>query len=158
MANSWQNLEIEVWIAENWLPDNIGNRLSFSKTKILLTSGGEFEFDAVSNDTKIIANISTGALKTASGKHGSGKVHKIRSDIYFLLLTPAKRKLMILSELDMYEWWINEKERGRVPAEIEIIHVEIPKTLNSSLQISRDQAAQEVTPKAPSFHDPDIRL
>ncbi|MDE0478982.1 MAG: hypothetical protein OXI13_05065, partial [Gammaproteobacteria bacterium] len=110
MAKSKTNVAVEVWITEEWLPEHIGKDLSFSKTKLPLTSGGEFEFDAVSNDAHIIANISTSALKTARGKYGSGKVQKIRSDIYFLLLARATRKLMVLSEQDMYDWWIKEKE------------------------------------------------
>ena len=148
MANSKPNEQVEVWIAENWLPEHFGNGLSFSKSKLPLTPGGEFEFDAVSNDAQIIANISTSALKTAGGNSGSGKVQKIRSDIYFLLLARATRKLMVLSERDMYDWWIKEKERGRIPAEIELVLVNIPKELDSVLRASRQQASQEVSPNS----------
>lgn len=155
MAKSKTNEEVEVWIAENWLPEHIGKNLSFSKIKLPLTPGGEFEFDAVSNDAQIIANISTSALKTASGNSGSGKVQKIRSDIYFLLLARAARKLMVLSEQDMYDWWIKEKERGRVPAEIELVLVGIPEELDSALRTSRQQASQEVTPITAPLHDPE---
>ena len=111
-----------------------------------LCSGGTFTFDAVSTDGRIVANISTGGLKTSSGKYGSGKVHKIRSDVFFLLLVKAERTLMLLTEQDMYNWWVAEAQKGRVPARVEFVHVEIPLWLNEKLRVSRWKAAREVTP------------
>ncbi len=121
-------------------------RKRFSKKKVQLTSGGCFEFDAVSPDDKIVANISTSSVKTKNGKHASGKVTKVRSDIYFLLLANAERTLMLLTERDMHSWWKGESENGRVPDSIEFFHVEIPAELIWQLRDSRQTASREVSP------------
>ena len=88
-----------------------------SRERIPLTSGGVFDFDAVIADCKIVAVISTSGFRTASGKSSSGKMHKIRSDIYFLLLTKAEHKLVLLTEQDMYAQWKKRLRRAefRVP-------------------------------------------
>lgn len=110
-----------------------------------LTSGGMFKFDAVSADGSIVANISTSGLKTASGKSGSGKMFKVRSDIFFLLLLRAPIKLMLLTESDMYGKWLSEQQGGRVPDCIDFVHVHIPHDLDLELKDSRERASLEVS-------------
>jgi len=39
-------------------------------------SGGVFDFDAVSDDGKIVASISTSGSKTATGKYAVGKMNE----------------------------------------------------------------------------------
>ena len=119
----------------------------FSRERVSLTSGGLFDFDAVSGDGKIVANISTSGAKTASGRHAVGKVLKVRSDVYFLLLAKAERTLVLLTEQDMHEQWLKEAENGRVPSRIEFVHVEIPAELDAKLQASRLRASNEVSPR-----------
>ncbi len=119
----------------------------FVRERVPLSSGGVFDFDAVSVDGKIVAVISTSGSKTASGKHAVGKMNKIRSDIYFLLLAEAERRLVLLTEQDMHTRWDREVKAGRVPRSIEFVHVEIPQDLNLKLQASRQRASQEVTPE-----------
>lgn len=86
-------------------------------------------------------------MQTASGKQAVGKMNKIRSDIYFLLLAKAERRLVLLTEQDMHARWDREVEAGRVPSSIEFVHVEIPQHLNLKLQASRQRASLEVTPE-----------
>ena len=128
------------------MPARYGQR--FSRERIPLTSGGVFYFDAVSADhNKIVAVISTSGSKTASGNPGVGKMNKIRSDIYFLFLASAERKLVLLTEQDMYARWVKEVENGRVPSSIEFVRVEIPAHLDLKLRASRQKASREVTPE-----------
>ena len=119
----------------------------FSREGISLTSGGVFHFDAVSADHKVVAAISTSGFKTASGKPGAGKMNNMRSDIYFLFLASAERKLVLLTEQDMYARWVKEIENGRVPRSIEFARVEIPAHLDVKLRASRQRASREVTPE-----------
>ena len=111
-----------------------------------MTPGGVFDFDAVSDDGKLVANISTSGSKTASGKNAVGKMLKVRSDIYFLFLTKAERTLVLLTEHDMYEQWLKEVENGRVPSSIEFCSCrnsrrsELEATRGSSQGISRGDA------------------
>ena len=145
MADTRIALMVEDWVRREWMPTEYGQR--FSRERVPLTSGGVFDFDAVSADDRIVANISTSGSRTASGKHAVGKMLKVRSDVYFLLLAKAERRLVLLTERDMYEQWMKEVENGRVPSGIEFAHVEIPSELDSKLRVSRLRASQEVSPK-----------
>lgn len=144
MANTRIQKQVEEWVCQEWMPKHYHQ--DFSEKPVTLCSGGMFTFDAVSTDGRVVANISTSGLKTSGGKHGSAKVHKIRSDLFFLLLARAERTLMLLTEKDMYDWWVTEAKKGRVPASVEFVHVEIPLWLNEKLRVSRGKAAREVTP------------
>jgi hypothetical protein len=78
---------------------------------VKLSSGGVFDFDAVSADRSIVATISTSGTKTASGKHAVGKLLKLRADMLFLLLANAPRSLVVLTERDMYDLCLKERPR-----------------------------------------------
>ena len=144
MADTRVQVKVEDWVCREWMPARYGQR--FSRERVALTSGGVFDFDAVSADGAIVANISTSGLRTAGGKHGTGKVLKVRSDVFFLLLAEAPRKLMLLTETDMYEKWLSEAGSRRVPDSIEFVHVGIPHNLDLQLKSSRARASREVTP------------
>ena len=144
MASTTIQGEIEQWIREEWLPARF--RRTFEKKKVRLASGGEFEFDAVSDDDEVVVNISTSSQKTASGNPGSGKMHKVRSDIYFLLLAPCAKKLMLLTDSKMHEAWLKQSDYGRVPDAIQIRCVEIPDSLQQKLKTAKKKASAEVTP------------
>ena len=112
-----------------------------------ITSGGTHEFDAVSGQDGIYASISTSRLRNAAGKIGAGKVCKIRSDLFFLLLATASRRLCVLTEEDMFEFWFKERQNGRVPESIEFQYVELPFNLRRKLEDSRRIASDEVSPR-----------
>ena len=135
MADTRAQNSVADWIRSEWMLTRY--RECFSPKKVPLTSGGVFNFNAVSSNGRIVANISTSGPKTATGKHAAGKIMKVRSDIYFLLLTNAERTLILLTDQDMHTWWLNEAENGRVPGSIEFIHVPIPADFDHMLQDSR---------------------
>ena len=145
MADTKVQLEVEDWIRLNWMPSNLGQ--NFFSEKLSLTSGGVFDFDAVSEDKTIASSISTSGTRTAGGKNATGKILKIRSDMFFLLLCSVKRRLIVLTEKDMYQWWLKERERGRVPEAIEFILVDIPTDLRRRLVSARSRSSGEVSPR-----------
>ena len=146
MAETKTQLEIEDWIRREWLSGKFRQR--FIKNTVRLTSGGMFEFDAVSVDESIVACISTSGLTTSGGKPGSGKRHKIRSDLFFLLLTPnSKQRLMVFTEQNMYEFWLKEQENGRVPRGIQFLIAAIPMELREKLSRAKAKSAEEVSGK-----------
>ena len=146
MADSRTQMKIEKWIRENWLPQNFGQK--FATKSLQLSSGGFFEFDAVSADRNIVANISTSSARTRSGKLATGKIHKLRGDMLFLLMVQADKRIVVLSEKDMCDYMIKEKDNGRVPIEIEFVHAPIPEDLKKELTAAKKIAAQEVMPGA----------
>ena len=124
---------------------NFGQK--FARERLTLSSGGVFDFDAVSEDRRVVAVISTGGATTASGKHAVGKILKIRSGMFFLLLTEADRRVVVLTELDMYRLCEKERSGERVPSSIEFVHALIPENLDTRLKAARAVASGEVSPK-----------
>jgi hypothetical protein len=146
MADTRVQLEVEDWVRSEWMKAHYGE--PFFRERLPLVSGGYFDFDAVNSDKSIAATISTSGAKTASGKHAVGKLLKIRSDMYFLLLSSVQRRIVVLTEPDMYELCQKESAGGRVHSSIEIVHVEIPADLASRLKAARSKASEEVSPSA----------
>lgn len=146
MAETRTQLKVEDWIRDKWMPEKFGQK--FYLRSLRLSSGGLFNFDCVSEDHRIVALISTSGAKTARGKPAAGKLRKIRSDLYFLLLVPnIEQRMVILTEPDMAELCEKEKENGRIPSYIEFFHAKIPKNLIAKLRIAREYASKEVSVK-----------
>lgn len=145
MADSRIQLEIENWVRTYWLPEKHGQK--FTPSRLALSTGGKFDFDAVSADGSIVANISTSSALTARNKPGVAKIQKLRADMLFLLMVEAKTRLIILTEIDMYDRCLREKAAGRIPHQIEFVHAEIPDDLKNRLLAAKQIASQEVTPK-----------
>lgn len=117
--------------------------MKFSRERLLLRSGGVFDFDAVSEDRSVVATISTSGSKTSGGKHAVGKMLKLRSDMLFLTMVNAKRRLVILTERDMCDQCEKEVVGGRVPPEIEFECAIIPDDLRVRLIAARLKASEE---------------
>lgn len=145
MADTRCQLECEDWVRREWMPTIFGQ--PFYRERLTLSSGGVFDFDAVSADKTIVACISTSGSRTATGKHAGGKVMKLRSDMLFLLLSQAHRKVIVLCEPDMYALFDRERQSGRVPKEIEFFHVPLPEELAVKLLAARKIGSDEVSPK-----------
>ena len=144
MADTRCQVECEDWIRREWMPAIFGH--PFYRERVQLTSGGVFDFDAVSADQTIIASISTSDSRTASGNFATGKMMKIRSDILYLLMTNAARRLVILCETDMYERCQRELAAGRLPKDIEFLHAPLPDALAIRLFAARQIGSNEVSP------------
>ncbi len=78
---------------------------------------------------------------------------KLRSDMLFLLLAPATRRVVILTERCMFDWWQGEVRRGRVPPEIEFAHAALPADVAAELHIARTRASDEVRARRPISPD-----
>lgn len=144
MADTRIQNEVEDWIRRTWMPEHYGQK--FRKERLLLSSGGHFDFDAVSEDDRFIASISTSSGKTSGGKYPVGKMNKLRADILFLIMATAERRVIVLTEPDMHAICMKEMEGGRVPKNVEFALVELPPDLASRLQGAREKSSQEVRP------------
>ncbi len=51
MADTRIQIQVEDWIRRNWMPKKFGQK--FHRERLQLSSGGVFDFDAVSADNKI---------------------------------------------------------------------------------------------------------
>lgn len=142
MGDTRVQLEVEDWVRENWMRLQLG--ATFSRERLRLSSGGVYDFDAVSTNRDIVAVMSTSGARTVSGNLATGKLQKVRSDILFLMLAEAQRKLVILTEKDMFDQCLKERESGRIPLNIEFMCAEIPDDLRERLVKARERASREV--------------
>jgi hypothetical protein len=127
------------------MPSHFGAK--FSRERLPLRSGGVFDFDAVSDDHSIVATISTSGSKTSGGKHAVGKILKLRSDMLFLTMVDARRRVIVLTEHDMCDQCQKEAAAGRVPPEIEFVCALIPDELRARLVAARLNASGESSGK-----------
>jgi len=141
MADTRMQLEVEDWVRRNWMPTHFG--AGFSRERLRLRSGGVFDFDAVSEDRSIVATISTSGAKTAGGKNAVGKILKLPSDMLFLTMVEAKRRVIVLTERDMCDQCERELAGGRVPKEIEFVCAAIPDEVRTRLIAARSKASGE---------------
>jgi hypothetical protein len=144
MANSQVQLQAEKWVCEVWLPEKYGQ--TFRPTRLRLETGGYFNFDAVSEDNSIVANISTSSAFTAGGRGPAAKIQKLRADMLFLLMMDVPKRFIVLTEKDMYELCLRKKVNGRVPNEIEFLHALLPAAYVNELQKAKKIASEEVSP------------
>jgi hypothetical protein len=144
MADTRCQLECEDWVRLEWLPVHFGQQ--FHRERLKLSSGGVFDFDGVSDDRTVAVTISTSGAKTASGKLAVGKLMKLRSDMFFLLLSNVERRCVVLTERDMYNLCLKETHGGRVPASIEFYHAELPNDLGDRLIAARQLSSMEMRP------------
>lgn len=143
MADGRVQLEAEDWVRREWMKTKFN--LEFSRERLPLEAGGQFDFDAVSLDRTIAANISTNGGKTARGRAAMPKLNKIRSDILFLMMAQVQRRMVMMTDRDMFELCQDERRKGRLPKSIEMFHAEVPPELESRLKDARRIAAEEVT-------------
>ena len=101
----------------------------------------------MSNDRRVIVTVSTSRHHTSSGRRGAGKLNKIRSDILFLTLAKAQRRVVVLTELDMFRTCQSQKTAGRLPRSVEFLLAKVPKGLAARLRRARRRSAREVSPK-----------
>ncbi|MCC6180034.1 MAG: hypothetical protein IT305_32370 [Chloroflexi bacterium] len=144
MADTRTQNEVEDWVRRNWMPEQFGQQ--FHRDRLQLSSGGVFDFDAVSADGRIVALISTASGRTSGGKYPVGKVHKLRSDMLFLTMITAEQRLIVLTEPDMHALCIKEMEGRRVPDGVVFVLATLPPDLASKLRDARELASREVRP------------
>jgi hypothetical protein len=125
---SWQNqavadtaflrFEVEPWIREQ-LAQRYGQ--SFNSQILALVSGGRHEFDAVSDDGRVVAAIKTSSGLTAGGRRPAGKINACLADLYYLSLIDAAVRLLILTNPDFFEIFTRSTDGALAPLLVENI-------------------------------------
>lgn len=125
-----------------WLERKYG--VAFGRNKLPLRDcEGTHEFAAVSTDGKIVAQIKVASGPTSGGKHPSGKRASAVEQLYFLLLTNAKTKLLILTDLEFLEI-MKARLRGILPSSIQLQHCPLPARLAALVQSVTSKASEEI--------------
>jgi hypothetical protein len=90
------------------------------------------EFDAVSEDRKIVCSIKTASWKTGGGKRGSGKIQGAYAEIYFLDHVDAEQKYLVLTDAEFYEN-LKRNLQGRLAPGISLFNCELPDDLKKEV-------------------------
>lgn len=145
MANT-RYLTVEV---ENYVRDELAKRfgVSFSKRFLTLTTGGKHEFDAVSDDRRVVASIKATSAKTAGGNLPQGKFNNALSEIYYLSLVEAPQRMLVLTFPPFRELLV-KKIDGALVDGVTIECVPLPADMQSEVDHVLSKASKEVSPAA----------
>ena len=102
------------------------------------------EFDAVSDDKSIVAEIKSGSWQTSGRKFPSGKRAQLFQSIYFLSLVDAKTKLLILTDRECYEGFLATSD-GKLGDRIEIRSYSLPKELEKIAKKVQRRSSKEMS-------------
>ena len=146
MADTSVQHEAESWVINYGLP-TLFPGVTFAGKKLKLTWGGQFAFDAVSQDQSIVAAISTSSARTATGKLATAKFQKLKTDaLYLLHLETPARRLMVFTEPSMHEYFKAATAAGRFPPNLELLLIALPPELHAKVLVSREVASKETSP------------
>src|SRR2546428_707934 len=101
MADTRAQLLAEQWVRENGLPEFCGATFTKRVLRIGTRADGlpaTHEFDAVSEDGRIVASVKASSGKTSGGNVPSGKLKDAFTELHFLGLAAAQRKILVLTD------------------------------------------------------------
>lgn len=101
------------------------------------------EFDAASEDRKIVCGIKTASWKTSGNKRGSGKIQGAYAEIYFLDHVDADKKFLVLTDREFFEK-LTSDSLGKHPPELNLLYCELPKDLSKEVDAIRTASRHEL--------------
>jgi hypothetical protein len=121
----------------------------FEKKALVLSqrsdgSDATHEFDAVSEDGRIVAAIKSSSGKTSGGRLPSGKIAAAYKDLYFLSLARAERRFLVLTDPEFHAIFIGNCD-GKLAAGIEVLLIPLPADLKEQVQAVHRGASKEMS-------------
>ena len=139
---------IEPWFRNEYLKKKHPGKV-IKQENLDFVWGGKFEYDAVVYDSGRITSVyllSCSEYKTSTGKGGTGKFQKIKSDLLMMVGTNAPTKTMAFLGKTMYEQFKTQQQMGRLPQDIKCMLVESSDEINQLILGIRGEASNEVSP------------
>lgn len=136
--------EIEPYVC-TWLTNKFGKPF---QSEFLTLSGvkdrpARHEFDAVSEDRKIVCGIKTASWTTSGGKRGSGKIQGAYAELFFLNLVQADQKYLVLTDPEFFEK-LREDSRGKLPLKIDLLYCPLSEDLKRIVEAVRTHSRSEL--------------
>jgi len=147
MAKTTELAEVERFVRKELEKDYPGHTFTEKKLPLRRKRDGTYavhEFDAVSEDSSIVASIKSHSWLTSGGNVPSGKIGEIYQSLYFLSLVDAKTKLLILTDRGTYEGFLRVSD-GKVAEDIEIKLCPPPPELQVVVRKVTQKASQEMS-------------
>ena len=116
---------------------------TFVECKMPLAGGGEYLFDAVSEDALIVAHVLANRAVTASGNRNTGGMRKALNDLDFLRRVPATTKLMVFTDAHFMDYVRRRAVNTGGIGDIQMLLCPLPTDLAQSLRDVLDKASGE---------------
>lgn len=139
---------VEPYVRE-WVSREYKISISSKETEIKLVSGGMHRFDVVSDDGTLVGGVKTSPLRpSSSGPTVSpGTIKSTYTELYFLSLANAKKKLMILTDRDYYKKFVRDS-RGKVAGGIEIVYCPLNDQIRHKITAIHEECRREIGKRA----------
>ena len=128
----------------SWLANKFGQSFHFEFLALSRVKGdvGKHEFDAVSQDRKIVCAIKTASWKTSGGKRGSGKIQGAYSELYFLDHIDADERYLVLTNKPFFDG-LSRDTRGKLAEGLGLLYCELPGQLAREVDRIYDASSAE---------------
>jgi hypothetical protein len=136
---------VELYV-RGWLTNRYHQSFEERELPLKLITGGEHRFDTVSKDRTTVGGIKATSLREGGGV-GAGAVKSAFTELYFLSLVKADRKLLILTDKGFYELF-KRRASGKILPDIEVIYCELPKSLSDRVVEVHKTASGEIGKRA----------
>jgi hypothetical protein len=139
------------YTVEPWVRDRLSEQYSqrFAPRVLRLAPGGAHEFDAVSDDSRIVASIKANSGLTSGGNYPTGKVATCLNEVYFLTLVDADVRMLVLTN-PAFHAIFTQATAGQIAPGIRVELLPLPPDMQrtvdgvtelASREMSRDAAA-----------------
>ena len=119
-----------------------GKKFEGSEIPLDLITGGVHRFDAVSNDRTIVAGIKSFSVRE-TGKVGVGVIKSAFTELYFLSLVKAEKKLLIFTNEEFYNLF-SKRALGKVLPDTEIVLCPLSDELALEIAVVNENARREI--------------
>ena len=100
-------------------------------------------FDGVSKDGEVIVTVANNSGLTSGGKKPTGKLRSVFTTCYFLMLTQAKRRILVLTDKEFYD--IFERDSDGLLKGIELVYVALPSEIEEIKRSVTIKASEEMS-------------
>jgi len=126
----------------NWLSKQFPGHV-FKEKPIRLTTGKNYAFDAVAEDSSVVAAILSNRAKTRTGRENTGGVRKALTEISYLKAAPeGVKRVMVFTNDDFCQ--LIRRRASRLGTElIQMMVCKLPPRLEAELKEIIDKASLE---------------
>ena len=141
MANTtYLKNEVECFVRGE-LQRRFGQR--FTSRQLKLVTNGSHEFDAVSEDGKIVVSIKASSGLTSGGNLPSGKFNDNIAELYFLSLVEAEQRILVLTSPEFHRL-LTRKLEDRIAPGLSIECISLPDDIQRDVDTVVLEASREM--------------
>ncbi len=120
-------------------------RVPFTSERLVLSTGGDHEFDAVSQDKQVVCSIKTHSGITSGGKNPAAKVQSAVAELYYLSLVDAPTRVLVLTDPQFYSIMKSQiEDKRRLAPGIRLQLMVLPAHIQVQIRSVQDQASREM--------------